>query len=341
MLIEQPPAQYGSEEPGQLPCTSSSAAVIANMSLYFSGRPTIFPAEDFNPAKDAAKICKAMEGSDSMAIISVLSKRSTEQRVAISEKYFELNEKEIECSLTRFGYDNFEVLVVLSLESLQDTIAFALNEYIKGLDTDENILIQGIVPYPNSFIREVVKSYRKQFNADVIIDLFRHKRGDFRTILMALLQGVRDENEMANMEEMCEDADVLYKASVIPLSPNAELFARILTQRSFFQIKQIAQCYQKCRKLKLNLLPYVEAVLVIRYAMDKDDLLAEWFHRSIQETTTDDWALMQLTLGRSEIDLQDVKDAYCKKYGKSLAKAIASATSGEYKRFLMGMVGCQ
>ncbi|VUZ44885.1 unnamed protein product, partial [Hymenolepis diminuta] len=59
-------------------------------------------------------------------------------------------------------------------------------------------------------MREVVKSYRKQFNADVIIDLFRHKRGDFRTILMALLQGIRDENESTDMKEMWEDADVLY-----------------------------------------------------------------------------------------------------------------------------------
>ncbi|VUZ44886.1 unnamed protein product, partial [Hymenolepis diminuta] len=121
-----------------------------------------------------------------------------------------------------------------------------------------------------------------------------------------------------------------------PLSPNAEIFTRILTQRSFLQIKQIAQYYQE--KYGISLQQCINngkfggyndtLIALIRYATDKDDLLAEWFHRSIQETATDDWALMQLTLGRSEIDLQDVKDAYSRKYGKPLTKAIAGATSG-------------
>ncbi|VDO00176.1 unnamed protein product [Rodentolepis nana] len=312
-----------SEEPA---CTSSMESPTAHASCYFSGHPTVFPAEEFDPSKDAANIYKAIKCS-AHSVFSIL--------------------KEIECDLTRSGYGNFEVMVILSLEYLQDTVAFALNEYIMGLDTDENILIQGLVPYPNSFMQEVAQSYRKQFSADVIIDLFRHKRGDFRTILMALLQGVRKESAALSMEEMCEDADILHKASEIPLSPNAEVFTRILTQRSFGQIKEIAQCYQE--KYEISLEQCIKngkfggykstLIAIVRYATCKDDLLAEWFHKSIQETATNDWALMQLTLGRSEIDLQDIKKAYRRKYGKPLIKAIASATSGDYKRFLTAMVG--
>lgn len=51
-----------------------------------------------------------------------------------------------------------------------------------------------------------------EFDADVIMDLFRNTRGDFRTILMAMLQGMRDENESVDMNEAGEDADVLYRA---------------------------------------------------------------------------------------------------------------------------------
>lgn len=40
-----------------------------------------------------------------------------------------------------------------------------------------------------------------------------------------------------------------------------------------------------------------------------------------------------------QIDLQDIKEVYLAKYRKTLAMAIASDTSGDYKRLLLAIVG--
>lgn len=40
-----------------------------------------------------------------------------------------------------------------------------------------------------------------------------------------------------------------------------------------------------------------------------------------------------------QIDLQDVKEIYLSKYRKTLATAISSDTSGDYKRLLLAIVG--
>lgn len=58
---------------------------------------------------------------------------------------------------------------MLSLDSLPDTLAFAIYEFIKGLDTDEHLLIQAIVPYSNSIMREIADSYRKRNSHSLLI----------------------------------------------------------------------------------------------------------------------------------------------------------------------------
>ena len=40
-----------------------------------------------------------------------------------------------------------------------------------------------------------------------------------------------------------------------------------------------------------------------------------------------------------QIDLQDIKDVYLSKHKKTLESAVASDTSGDYKRLLLALVG--
>ncbi|KAJ8934552.1 hypothetical protein NQ318_004982 [Aromia moschata] len=54
---------------------------------------------------------------------------------------------------------------------------------------------------------------------------------------------------------------------------------------------------------------------------------------------TDDRTLVRIVATRSEIDLEDIKEAYEAKYGKSLADRIADESSGEIKKVLLALVG--
>lgn len=47
----------------------------------------------------------------------------------------------------------------MSLESLPGMLATTMYEAMKGAGTDEQLLIQALVPYPNAIVGEISKAY--------------------------------------------------------------------------------------------------------------------------------------------------------------------------------------
>lgn len=54
---------------------------------------------------------------------------------------------------------------------------------------------------------------------------------------------------------------------------------------------------------------------------------------------TTDSMLIRIVVSRTEIDMQYIKMEYQKKYKKPLSEAIHSETSGQYRAFLLALVG--
>ena len=54
----------------------------------------------------------------------------------------------------------FEDLVLLSLESLPSMLATTMYKAMKGAGTDEKVLIQALIPYPNAIISQIATAYR-------------------------------------------------------------------------------------------------------------------------------------------------------------------------------------
>ncbi|EUB59910.1 Annexin A7 [Echinococcus granulosus] len=132
----------------------------------------------------------------------------------------------------------------------------------------------------------------------------------------------------------CDDAENLRKA-MRGLGTDEGCIIAVLSKRTCGQRSEIAKKYKASFGKDVGLFSSPK----VRYAEDKNALLATWFYESMVGIGTRDKALMQLVLGRCEIDLQDVKEAYQRKYGKCLVKAIENDTSGDYKRMLVALVG--
>lgn len=54
---------------------------------------------------------------------------------------------------------------------------------------------------------------------------------------------------------------------------------------------------------------------------------------------TDDPTLIRVIVARAEFDMQYIKSEYRNKYGKSLHDAVHSDTSGNYRTFLLSLLG--
>ena len=70
---------------------TKSEFYVDGIVFYSQGNPTVVAAQDFNPVADAKILRKAMKGfgTDEDAIISILCRRSNEQRL-VSIKCFKL-----------------------------------------------------------------------------------------------------------------------------------------------------------------------------------------------------------------------------------------------------------
>ena len=78
---------------------------------------------------------------------------------------------------------------------------------------------------------------------------------------------------------------------------------------------------------------------LVMSAKNRPQYFADRLHKAMAGFGTKDSTLIRVIVSRSEIDLQDVKDEYRTCYQKSLHDAVASETSGDYKKLLLGIVG--
>ncbi|VDN10710.1 unnamed protein product [Dibothriocephalus latus] len=257
-------------------------------------------------------------GTDEQRIIAILSKRSAAQRKQIAEKYKASYGKSLEKALKSELSGKFEDLV---LSSLLDPAELLAKYCLDAVD-------------------------RVVFKRDMEKDIKGDTSGDLERVLVSMLQGCREETLVANPQQAAADADALYRAGEKRMGTDEGTFIRVLTQRSFVQIREIAKCYQQKygkslqKAVEKETSGYFEKTLVaiIKYAEDKNELFATWFYESMAGAGTRDTDLQRLVLSRCELDLEDIKRAYQAKYNKSLAKAIEGDTSGDYRRMLLALV---
>ncbi|VDL62582.1 unnamed protein product [Hymenolepis diminuta] len=334
-----PQGQMGFGQPG---------AQMGGMNPYYTGKPTVVPFPNFDASSDSQLLYKAMKGlgTDEATIINVLSKRSFKQRQDIVQNFKSSFGKDLEKNLKSELSGKFERIVLLSLKGLPGLLATSMYNAVSGAGTDETVLLQCIIPYQNAIIKETVTIYNKLTGRKLEDSIRGDTSGDFQKILVALMQGDRDESMNVDANLVRTDVQKLYEAGEGRWGTEEAVFTRIFAQRSFAHIKALSQAYENEKKtplvkaIKKETSGDYEDVLVaiVQFAEDKNALQAEWLYRSMRGLGTDNDSLILIVLGRSEIDLADIRDVYQKKYGKTLAEAIAKDTSGDYKKMLLALI---
>ncbi|VUZ55083.1 unnamed protein product [Hymenolepis diminuta] len=313
-----------------------------------AGLPTIRPYPSFNADDDAKELNQAMKGigTDEKKIISILANRSASQRKQIASRYLALYGKNLKDALKSELSGNFEVVVLASLQEVPEMKASALRKAMKGAGTDERVLFQVISVASNHEIQQIKQAYKELFDRDLEKDVASETSGDFKRILIAILQAQRDESGYIDHNKVEVDADTLYKCGEGRLGTEESMFTQIFASSSFHHIKEIAKVYTAKYKKTLNDAIKKETsgnyrevlVSIVSYAEDHIELYAKWIHDSMVGMGTRDDDLIRLILSRSEIDLEDIKQAYQRMTKKLLTNAIQSETSGDYKRMLIAIV---
>ncbi|XP_043839442.1 annexin A7 isoform X1 [Dromiciops gliroides] len=360
----QVPSQYPS---GQAPVPYSnqinteffpSCPVFSPISLDCSSEPaamtqgtqgTIRPAANFDAIKDAEVLRKAMKGfgTDEQAIVDVVANRSNDQRQKIKAAFKTMYGKDLIKDLKSELTGNMEELILALFMPPTYYDAWSLRNAMKGVGTQERVLIEILCTRSNQEIRDIVNCYQSEFGRDIEKDIRSDTSGHFERLLVSMCQGNRDENQNVNHQMAQEDAQRLYQAGEGKLGTDESSFNMVLATRSFPQLKATMEAYSRIANRDLlssigrEFSGNVENGLktILQCAMNRPAFFAERLYYSMKGAGTDDSTLVRIVVTRSEIDLVQVKQVFAQMYQKTLGTMISSDTSGDYRRLLLAIVG--
>lgn len=316
---------------------------------------TVHPAPNFNAEADAEVLHKAMKGrgTDEDAIIEVLAHRSLKQRQEIERVYKSMYGLDLKEMLRKELSGYFRLAVLYSFYDKAHVNAMSLYRAMKGLGTDEGILIDVLCSSTNEEIMELREAYddilkeerqnlaRRSLEQDVMHDV----SGDFKRLLVAILQGKR--RKTFDKEDIVSDCESLYKAGEGQRGTDESVFTRVFATCPWEELVGIAAVYLEAVGNDLFTSieketsgDYRDALLtILKTALNRERFYAEVLHRSMKGIGTHDENLTRMIMAHCDTDLESIKQEFYEMYDTRLEDMVRDETSGDQRKFLMAILG--
>ena len=299
---------------------------------------------NFNPEKDCEVLRKAMKGlgTDEDTIIKLVCNRTNHERQEIVKYYATAYGKDLIKQLKSELGGKLEDIVIGMFQTPAEYDATCLYKAMKGLGTDESVLIEIIGTRVNWQIKQIKEAFTKLYKKDLIKWVDSETSGAFKKLLISLLQGNRSENQNPDPSMMANDAQAVYRAGAGRWGTDEAMFNKIFALRSAAEIRMISQYYEQ--QSGKSLLKAVDSEFsgdiktllytIVQGLLNPSEYFATRVHSAVSGLGTNDKKLMRVLISRDEIDMPQIKAEYRRLYGRDMMGDIRSDTSGDYKKIL-------
>ncbi|KAH1064404.1 hypothetical protein J1N35_029391 [Gossypium stocksii] len=304
-----------------------------------------------SPEDDSHKLKKAFQGfgTDEDGIIEILGHRDANQRKKIRETYHQLyNETLIDALKSELSGD-FGKAVILWTYDPSERDARLANEALKskkkGIKHLEIIVEISCASSPQHIVA-VRQAYCTLFDHSLEEDIVASVPPPLRKILLGLVTSYRYDKEVVDTDVANLEADRLHEAIKTKDLANDDI-VYILSTRNFYQLRTTFECYKKKhgnpidKDIEKSGKGDLESLLrmVILCIDSPEKHFAEVVGTSIIGLGTDEDSLTRAIISRAEIDMMKVKSEYLNIYKSSLDDAVTGDTSGDYRNFLVTLLG--
>uniref|UniRef100_A0A3P9A9V1 Annexin n=2 Tax=Esox lucius TaxID=8010 RepID=A0A3P9A9V1_ESOLU len=328
---------------------------LGQLTLNFGGEsepkfPTVVAADNFDPAKDAARIETAIKtkGVDEQTIIDILTRRSYSQRRDVAFEYEKRSKKDLITALKGALSGCLEAVILGLMKNTAQYDATEIRASIKGLGTDEETLIEMLCSRSAAELLEIKRVYKEMFKKDLDKDVAGDTSGDFRTLLLALVQAKRDEpSNIVDYEKIDDDARALYEAGVKRKGTDVATWISIMSERSVPHLQKVFDRYKSYSPydMKESIRKEVKGDLeksfltLVECFENKQQYFANRLSEAMKGKSAKEKVVTRIMVSRCEVDLMKIRTEFKRLNQKSLYQTIAEHTKGDYQKALLSLCG--
>ncbi|RMB96705.1 hypothetical protein DUI87_26770 [Hirundo rustica rustica] len=283
-------------------------------------RGSVKDFQGFDANQDAEALYNAMKGfgSDKEAILDLITSRSNKQRVEICQAYKSLYGKDLIADLKYELTGKFERLIVSLMRPPAYGDAKEIKDAISGVGTDEKCLIEILASRTNQEIHDLVAAYKDAYGRDLEADIVGDTSGHFKKMLVVLLQGAREEDDVVSEDLVEQDAKDLLEAGELKWGTDEAQFIYILGRRSRQHLRLVFDEYLKIagkpieRSIRGELSGDFEKLMlaVVKCIRSTAEYFAERLYKAMKGLGTRDNTLIRIMVSRSEIDMLDIREVF-------------------------------
>lgn len=312
--------------------------------------PTVVPAVDFDPDRDATRIDTAIKtkGVDEQTIIDILTKRTYAQRREIAFAYERRTKKDMISALKGALSGSLETVILGLMKSTTQYDASVIRGSIKGLGTDEETLIEVLCSRSNTELVEIKKVYKELFKVDLEKDVKGDTSGNFAKLLLALVETKRaDPSAIVDYEKIDQDARALFEAGINMKGTDVPTWISIMTERSVPHLQKVFQRYKSYSPYDMqeSIVKEVKGdlqrsfLVLVKCFENKQLYFASRLHEAMKSKGAKEKIVTRIIVSRCEVDLKKICSEYKANFGESVQKTIMEHTKGDYQKVLLSLCG--
>ncbi|KAM7472635.1 hypothetical protein LguiA_010818 [Lonicera macranthoides] len=323
---------------------------------------TLIAPDHPSPVADAEALRKACQGwgTDEKAIILVLGHRNAIQKKLIRQAYEEMYQEDLLKRLESELSGNFEKAVCQWTLEPAERDAVLLKDAITHTIPDYSVIIEiSCIRSPQELLA-VKNAYQHLFKHSLEEDLAARTTADLRKaskLLVGMVGVHRYDGDEINGRLATSESLILGNA-INDKVLNHEDIIRILTTRSKPQLMATLNHYKDHHGTSItkHLVddPTSEYLAALRTAIRCITNPIKYYEKvnstlqrklitvlrnAINRPGTSEDAVTRVIVTRAEKDLEEIKEQYYKRNSVTLDHAVAKDTSGDYKAFLLTLLG--
>ena len=274
------------------------------------------------------------------AVFNVIQNTNLEKRIQICNYFARTYGKSLYSELKSKLNGHFKGIAIHLFLHPITYIAKSLKKGLKGFGSDETVVLEVLTSYDQEELKQIEDAFNTETGKELSKEIEKNFSGVLKKNLLNLLNIPRGINSIPNNEKCQKLANLLTEVGESNWAGDENIFKEVFIQSSPEELVLIGRYYLK--KTGINMLDAIDQKVsgknrtllreVLFNNIVPEELYAEKIYYAIKGLGTNNTVLNRVLILRNEIDMDDIKEFYNKKYKVTLKDDIKGDTSGIYEK---------